>query len=560
VLVRRALVAACAAVAVALISVPIPTPQALGQTSASTGRVATDFVRELSVEGFDSSLGTLIAADITVAADIDSRVATITNSSTSTEDYRVTTRAELCVDLASAQRPDFASCSATASATKVALDLDVLTESFVGLVTGETATSPQATMASALVSDRVTDPNALQFFVDNSQIDFRVATLADFETFGGGGNSLVEIETFAEVRVDVRYLVAGIEIDKRTNGDDGLTFEPGQAVSWTYDVTNTGNTALQNVIVDDDVEGQICVIDLLDAGTSSRCTAAGIAGERNYSNTATVTAQPVASPDTTMTDQDDSSYLVRRPTPVPTTVQPSATPVPQPTDSRPAIDIELATNGVDADQAPGVLLVAGDTVTWSYVVTNSGVVDLFNVVISDDIVGDFCTADFIPVLGQVECERTGIVVDDALVHEIVGEVVGESVDGQRVTDQDPTHHHTGDEVLGDVVDPPGAPSPPEAPTQPERHDSPDSPQATTIDVPESPAAVTADLPRSGAPGSPNANPPSLGTDRPLARTGSEVGIPLQLASGLVVIGCAAVAASRLRRRRSSNGHGTVDDV
>jgi len=38
----------------------------------------------------------------------------------------------------------------------------------------------------------------------------------------------------------------------------------------------------------------------------------------------------------------------------------------------PSIDIEKATNGEDADNPTGPLIPVGDTVTWTYVVTNTG--------------------------------------------------------------------------------------------------------------------------------------------------------------------------------------------
>ncbi|HPM83729.1 MAG TPA: autotransporter-associated beta strand repeat-containing protein, partial [Candidatus Anammoximicrobium sp.] len=50
----------------------------------------------------------------------------------------------------------------------------------------------------------------------------------------------------------------------------------------------------------------------------------------------------------------------------------------------PSIGIEKATNGEDADEAPGPLVLVGDTVTWSYLVTNTGNVALSNVVVTDD--------------------------------------------------------------------------------------------------------------------------------------------------------------------------------
>jgi hypothetical protein len=50
----------------------------------------------------------------------------------------------------------------------------------------------------------------------------------------------------------------------------------------------------------------------------------------------------------------------------------------------PSIEIEKSTNGDDADSAPGPEILVGATVTWQYVVTNTGTVPLTAVAVSDD--------------------------------------------------------------------------------------------------------------------------------------------------------------------------------
>jgi hypothetical protein len=52
--------------------------------------------------------------------------------------------------------------------------------------------------------------------------------------------------------------------------------------------------------------------------------------------------------------------------------------------ANPAIDIEKSTNGEDADNAPGPYVEVGDSVTWTYVVTNIGGVALSTISVADD--------------------------------------------------------------------------------------------------------------------------------------------------------------------------------
>lgn len=558
---RRALstVAVFAALVLAML------PLAAAQTSATTGRTITDFVRSLSVEGFDASLGTLAAADVTLAADLDSRVLEITNTSGSAADFAVTTTVSFCGTPGSAAA-NYLDCIAAADGTSLQFQTTVLSETFANLGPSETAASASAATASTSETTRIADLATLETLATSASIDYVVATLAGFEALGGGGNSRVEVETYANVELRVDYLYANIDIDKLTNGVDRAEVVTGAPVEWTYDVTNTGNTALQAVVVTDDIEGEVCVLPTLDVGQTTRCSLVGIAGSADYVNVATASGNPVVNPAVTVTSTNDSSYVVVAPTPTPTAtpvpptatpvpptatpvpptpvptptatppvvVSPSVTPTPFPTrevvpptptptpvtpvgpgSSAPIVDIELATNGFDADDAPGVELDAGEPIVWTYLVTNTGPVDLIDLVVGDARDGRICTSDYLAVQTQMVCTLDGLAVADTTSGRI-GDVVGYSVLGQMATDIDPTHHWVGDEVLGIAVTP--TPQPGDTPA-----------------IPGNPVGVT---------------PPGTNPDEVLALTGpSSAG--QRIGAMLFLAGVGLVAGSSGARRRRS---------
>jgi len=244
---------------VTLLVLLVASPFAGAQQSAATGRTLTDFVRPLVLDGFDPAAGELAAVDITLSADMDSRVLEITNSSAGAADFTVMNSVRFCGDLGPAPA-SFQACVSSTSATALIFQTEILSESFVNLAAGATAASAQPTTASDLASTRVVDPALLAQFVGVPSVDFGVATLAGFEALGGGGNSLVEIETYANVRAQIDYLFAGVAVDKLTNGGDGVAVLEGQAGRWTYDVANTGNTTLQGC--DRDRRPRGCHLDL----------------------------------------------------------------------------------------------------------------------------------------------------------------------------------------------------------------------------------------------------------------------------------------------------------
>jgi len=140
-------------------------------------------------------------------------------------------------------------------------------------------------------------------------------------------------------------------------------------------VTNTGNVPLANVVVSDDKLGTIAgpgsgdtnangLLDLTETWVYTK-TATAAAGQQT--NTGTVTGQDANNPPgTTVTDDNPANYFG---------------------DAAASINIVKFVNGQDADSAPGPHVATGSTVTFTYVVTNTGSAPLANVVVTDDKLG-----------------------------------------------------------------------------------------------------------------------------------------------------------------------------
>ena len=108
----------------------------------------------------------------------------------------------------------------------------------------------------------------------------------------------------------------------------------------------------------------------------------------------------------------------------------------------PAINVEKSTNGEDADNTNGPKLNVGDTVTWTYVVTNTGNETLNNISLNDD------------QEGKVICDHTTLVPDTSMVctkrgYAKIGSYVNVAtvtaqgaLSGYSVSDSDPSHYNT----------------------------------------------------------------------------------------------------------------------
>ena len=256
----------------------------------------------------------------------------------------------------------------------------------------------------------------------------------------------------------------GINIEKATNGVDadvptGPFITIDDPVTWTYVITNTGNVPLSDIEVTDNIpgvnpeylSGDVDDDGILQVGESWIYEATGVAVEGQYANIGSVVGTPPEGAD--VSDSDPSHYYGISP-------------------DEPAINIEKLTNGVDADLPPGPEITVGDTVTWTYIVTNPGNVSLTNITVTDNIAG------VVPVYVSGDTNEDGILQPgETWIYEAAGEaeegqyanigsVVGTPPEGADVSDSDPSHYF-GVETPAEVIVPPDDPAVTPEPEEPE---------------------------------------------------------------------------------------------
>lgn len=176
----------------------------------------------------------------------------------------------------------------------------------------------------------------------------------------------------------------GIAVKKFTNGEDadeppGPTILDSLLVTWTYIVTNTGNVTMTSVIVDDDDPSvsPSCRFIVLAPGQIMTFSAYGTAVAGQHADLVTTSGLPPVG--NAVSDDDPSHHFSFV--------------------AQPALSIEKRTNGERTDVAPGPYIPIGDTVEWSYELTNPGNVVIINIT----------AADSDPQLG-VDCPQTAYIL------------------------------------------------------------------------------------------------------------------------------------------------------
>ena len=269
-------------------------------------------------------------------------------------------------------------------------------------------------------------------------------------------------------------VVAGIDVEKATNSEDaddptGPLLPVGILVGWTYQVSNTGNVPLAGVTVVDDHGtpgdtgddfqptavrsgghnvGDLNGNDRLDVGEVWRYRATGVTIAGQYENIAV--AEGTDPLQRAVSDEDPSHYF----------------------GAQPAIHVEKATNGDDADSPTGPYIPTGGIVHWTYAVSNAGNVPLGGVAVTDDngTPGD-SGDDFnpAPVLeagfnvgdlnhdGRLDVDEVWQYQADGVAragqYANTATATGTDPLQREVVDDDPSHYHGQPIDLGDAPDP-----------------------------------------------------------------------------------------------------------
>jgi len=173
-----------------------------------------------------------------------------------------------------------------------------------------------------------------------------------------------------------------------SKSDDVDPVAPGDTIVYTMTVHNAGPDDATNVAVTDTLPAAVTLVStsgcVEDPNAVPTCTLGTIPAGGSVQYTVAVTVN--AGPSGTITNSVSVTSDLADPNPgnnetsEDTTVQ------------NPGIDIEKTTNGNQADDPNGVdvpVIVPGDTVTWTYSVTNTGDVSFFeaDLSVTDSVIG-----------------------------------------------------------------------------------------------------------------------------------------------------------------------------
>ncbi|NCV77324.1 MAG: hypothetical protein EBW21_06620, partial [Actinobacteria bacterium] len=134
-------------------------------------------------------------------------------------------------------------------------------------------------------------------------------------------------------------------------------------------------------VIDDKGVTVTCPQSTLAIGQSITCDASGLAIKGPYTNSATVSATYLT---TTVTATDTSSYF----------------------GASPSLSLDKKTNGVDVAE-----IAAGSSITWTYLVTNTGNVAIDSITVEDNREGSItCPKSTLEVGENMTCSKTGTAI------------------------------------------------------------------------------------------------------------------------------------------------------
>ncbi|MCT1478138.1 DUF11 domain-containing protein [Microbacterium sp. p3-SID336] len=212
---------------------------------------------------------------------------------------------------------------------------------------------------------------------------------------------------------------AGTPVDVNGNG---LT-DAGDTIAYTFTVTNTGNVPLEDITVDDPKVGAVtCDVTTLAPGEAANCTAEPYAITQadvdagSADNTATATGTPPGEP--AVPSEPDTTNT--------------------PADQVPSLLFDK-TAGTPVDVNGNGLTDAGDTIAYTFTVTNNGTVTITDIVVND------------PMVGVVTCDTTTLAP---------GEVANCTAEPYTITEADEGAGAVQNTAGGSGTDPGGDPLPP----------------------------------------------------------------------------------------------------
>jgi hypothetical protein len=219
--------------------------------------------------------------------------------------------------------------------------------------------------------------------------------------------------------IDLEAFVGGQDAD----APPGPVITPGSSITFRYRVRNTGNVTLWGLWVRDQALGAVaCPTRTLAPGEQVVCTVRRSAEEGAHFSSAEARASDPAGPE--VVDRDLLQYF-------------GAAPVP-------GIEIEALVEGFDGDVAPGPRVgVPGETIVFTYLVTNTGGLPLTRVRVADEVLGAVvCPSRTLAPGGSMACTASTVAQ------------LGEFASAGRVTaragatpasDSDPIHYHVRSE-------------------------------------------------------------------------------------------------------------------